>query len=229
MCKPARMDDQREEIRSYVSELARHTGLSLTALAKRAGVSSTTLTRFMNSDDADHMLSNVTMGKLRRLATLGIAATKKTPLSAGPVHASLTIREHDVGASAGHGLEPAQLIGQGAEAVLAEWTMPADLIRAHTTASSELAIIRVEGDSMEPDYRPGERVLVDRSRRKPSPPGVFVVWDGMGLVLKRVELVPGSDAKRIRLSSINDGYMPYEIDVDDYTIIARVIGKWVWR
>lgn len=82
---------------------------------------------------------------------------------------------------------------------------------------------------MEPDYRPGERVLVDRSRRKPSPPGVFVVWDGMGLVLKRVELVPGSGAKRIRLSSINDGYMPYEIDVDDHTIIARVIGKWVWR
>lgn len=143
---------------------------------------------------------------------------------------SLRILEYDVGAAGGHGAQPPDMEGDGTHTpVLAEWVMPEDLVAAHTTPGRQLALIRVEGDSMEPDYRPGERVLVDLSRKKPSPPGVFVIWDGMGLVLKRVELVPNSDAKRIRLSSINPGYQAYEIDLDEFTIVARVVGKWQWR
>jgi transcriptional regulator with XRE-family HTH domain len=147
----------------------------------------------------------------------------------GEPSAGLVIREYDVGASAGHGAEPPVLNGGGETPILAEWSMPEDLVRAHTTPSRRLALIRVEGNSMEPDFHPGERVLVDLSRRKPSPPGEFVIWDGMGLVLKRVELVPGSEPKRIRLISINPGYTPYEVELDEHTIVARVIGKWQWR
>jgi hypothetical protein len=143
--------------------------------------------------------------------------------------AGLTIREYDVGASAGGGAEPPELNGNGETPILAEWTMPDDIVRAHTTPGRRLALIRVEGNSMEPDYHPGERVLVDLSRRRPSPPGEFVIWDGMGLVLKRVELVPNSEPKRIRLISINPGYTPYEVELDEHTIVARVIGKWQWR
>lgn len=143
---------------------------------------------------------------------------------------SVRIKEYDVGAAAGHGWEPPAMEGDGTHTpILAEWVMPEDLVASHTTPSRQLALIRVEGDSMEPDYRPGERVLIDMSRKKPSPPGIFVIWDGMGLVLKRVELVPGTDAARVRLSSINPGYQAYEIDLDEYTIIARVVGKWQWR
>jgi transcriptional regulator with XRE-family HTH domain len=229
VCKFARMEE-RDEIRRYVAELSEQTGLSLTALAKRAGVSSTTLTRFMNSDDVDHVLSSVTLGKLRRLARMAAGTPLISPSEGSPEPRAIVVREYDVGASAGHGAEPPPLQGDGGETpILAEWSMPADLVRAHTSPGCRLALIRVEGDSMEPDYRPGERVMVDLSRRKPSPPGVFVVWDGLGLLLKRVELVPHSDAKRIRLSSINESYAPYEIDLDEHTIIARVVGKWVWK
>jgi transcriptional regulator with XRE-family HTH domain len=146
-----------------------------------------------------------------------------------PSPGGLLIREYDVGASAGHGAEPPALNGEGETPILAEWSMPEDLVRAHTTPGRRLALIRVEGNSMEPDYHPGERVLVDLSRRKPSPPGEFVIWDGMGLVLKRVELVPNSSPMKIRLISINPGYTPYEVDLDEHTIVARVIGKWQWR
>jgi hypothetical protein len=141
----------------------------------------------------------------------------------------LTVREYDVGASAGYGSEPPTLNGDGETPILAEWSLPEDLVRAHTTPGRHLALIRVEGNSMEPEYHPGDRVLVDLSRRKPSPPGEFVIWDGMGLVLKRVELVPNVEPRRIRLMSINPGYTPYEVDLDEHTIVARVIGKWQWR
>ena len=138
---------------------------------------------------------------------------------------TLRIREYDVGASAGDGAEPPALNGDGGTTpILAEWQMPEDMVRAHTSPNRRLALIRVEGNSMEPEYHPGERVLVDLSRRKPTPPGEFVIWDGMGLVLKRVELVPGPEPRRIRLISINPGYSTYEVELDEHTIVARVIA-----
>lgn len=107
--------------------------------------------------------------------------------------------------------------------------MPADMLRAHTVPGARLAVVRVEGDSMEPDYLSGDRVLVDLSRSLPSPPGVFVVWDGMGMVLKRLELVIGGMPRRVRLSSINPAYTAYEVPLPELHISGRVIGKWMWR
>jgi hypothetical protein len=39
-------------------------------------------------------------------------------------------------------------------------------------------------------------ILVDTSQRVPVPPGIFVIWDGMGIVAKRIEHVPHSDPPR---------------------------------
>lgn len=216
-------------IRSFLDR----TGESERSLSLRAGLHE----KFVNQIMRGKMQSNrgVTLTKLADAMGLDInELLKAEPAAKGRPRdimerPSLVIREYDVGASAGHGAEPPVLNGGGETPVLAEWSMPEDLVRAHTTPGRRLALIRVEGNSMEPDYHPGERVLVDLSRRKPSPPGEFVIWDGMGLVLKRVELVPGSDPKRIRLISINPGYTPYEVDLDEHTIVARVIGKWQWR
>ena len=41
-------------------------------------------------------------------------------------------------------------------------------------------MITVAGDSMEPLFLSGDRVLIDVSRKAPVPPGIFVIWDGMG-------------------------------------------------
>ena len=40
---------------------------------------------------------------------------------------------------------------------------------------------------MMPTLHDGDIVLVDLGRRTPTPPGVFVLYDGMGLLAKRVE------------------------------------------
>jgi phage repressor protein C with HTH and peptisase S24 domain len=135
----------------------------------------------------------------------------------------IQIEELDVRASAGAGLT-----GEG-ERVVDTWQIPTAIIRAYTTApAGDLRIITVMGDSMEPALQPGQRVLVDTGDRKPSPPGIFVVWDGLGLVVKRVQMLPHSDPGRVKISSDNAKYEPYERTIDEAYIQGRVIGQWRW-
>ncbi len=42
---------------------------------------------------------------------------------------------------------------------------------------------------MEPELSEGDRLLVDTARRVPATGEMFVLWDGDGLVVKRVERV----------------------------------------
>jgi phage repressor protein C with HTH and peptisase S24 domain len=55
---------------------------------------------------------------------------------------------------------------------------------------ADLRIMHVEGDSMMPTLHHGDIVLVDLARRTPTPPGIFVLHDGMGLVAKRLDHIP---------------------------------------
>jgi hypothetical protein len=61
---------------------------------------------------------------------------------------------------------------------------------------ANLRIMHVEGDSMMPTFHDGDIVLVDLGRRSPTPPGIFVLHDGMDLVFKRLEHIPNSDPPR---------------------------------
>ena len=138
----------------------------------------------------------------------------------------MRIEELDVRASAGSGGNG--LTDESAR-VVAAWQMPSEIVRGYTTAPAvELRIITVLGDSMEPTLLPGQRVLVDTTDRRPSPPGVFVVWDGLGLVVKRVQLLPHTDPPRVKITSDNQNYEPYERTLDEAYIQGRVIGQWRW-
>jgi hypothetical protein len=169
----------------------------------------------------------VEAGELYALA--GVNATGEHPLvptpSRGEPGSGRTIRiaELDVRASAGGGL-----LGEN-EKTVAEWQVPREVIRGHSAApATELRIITVMGDSMEPTLQPGQRVLVDTGDRKPTPPGIFVVWDGLGLVIKRVQTVPHSEPPKVRITSDNGKYESYERALDEAYIQGRVIGQWRW-
>lgn len=134
------------------------------------------------------------------------------------------ISELDVRADGGAGL-----ISPDQERVINEWHLPTDMLAAQTSAPSQsLRIITVIGTSMEPDFRPGERVLVDTGDRLPSPAGAFALWDGFGLVIKYVEIVPSSEPAMVRLISRNAIFDTYERPVEDVHINGRIIGKWLW-
>lgn len=139
----------------------------------------------------------------------------------------ISIIELDVRAMGGPG---AMSDNDNHEDVLASWTMPKEIINAHTTAPKErIRIIQVVGDSMIPDFMPGDRVMVDTEDRLPSPPGVFVVWDGLGLVIKRLEFIDDhDDGPMVEMISRNDEYKRRYKRPDDIEINGRVIGKWLW-
>ena len=70
-----------------------------------------------------------------------------------------------------------------------------------------------------PTLLDGDIVLVDLGRRSPTPPGIFVLYDGMGLVAKRVEHITNSDPPRVRIISDNPLYKPYEGSGEEVNII----------
>ena len=107
------------------------------------------------------------------------------PPSAGPRAVPMgysAVPEIDVRAAAGPGAWNEEV-----EQTKATWLLADPLIRHEFRASPEdLRMITVDGDSMEPLFSSGDRILIDVSRQVPVPPGIFVIWDGMGLVTKRI-------------------------------------------
>lgn len=120
-------------------------------------------------------------------------------------------------------------LNDGTAIAVAEWQLPSDWVRGYTAAApAELCVITVTGDAMEPTLQPGQRVLVDIGDRKPSPAGIFAVWDGVGLVIKRVQMLPHSGPPRVWLTSDNATYQPYECALEEVAIRGRIIGQWRW-
>ena len=133
------------------------------------------------------------------------------------------VREIDVRAAAGPGTW-----NEEAERTKAIWILGERLVRHEFQAwPEELRMITLGGDSMEPLASRGDRLLIDNSERNPVPPGIFVVWGGMGLVTKRIEHVPHSDLPRVRLKSANPEYDSYECLADEIRIVGRAV--WVAR
>jgi phage repressor protein C with HTH and peptisase S24 domain len=97
-------------------------------------------------------------------------------------------------------------------------------IRDHLKVNpGDLRMLSVRGDSMEPTLNHNDLILVDTSKKAPSPPGIFIVFDGFGLVVKRVEYAGGSEPDRIRLISDNAQYSTYERSLAETFIIGRVV------
>jgi phage repressor protein C with HTH and peptisase S24 domain len=78
---------------------------------------------------------------------------------------------------------------------------------------------------MEPLLSPGDRVAVDTKQKAPTPPGVFCLWDGLGILIKRLEYMP--EKKLVRVSSANDAYATYDQELADISIQGRVV--WAGR
>jgi transcriptional regulator with XRE-family HTH domain len=93
--------------------------------------------------------------------------------------------------------------------------------------AQDVRLVAVTDDNMEPTLSIGDFLLVDTGKKLPSPPGLFVVFDGMALMTRRLELLPQSSAPALRVISDNARYGTSEQPLDDVRIIGRVI--WTGR
>ena len=130
------------------------------------------------------------------------------------------VPEMEVEAAAGPGALNEEFVSEKAR-----WYLPEGMIRHEADAKPEgLRIMRVRGNSMEPDMSEDDRIVVDTARRIPATGEMFVLWDGNGLVVKRVETLREPGPSRLRLISANPDYTPYTCLAED----AHIVGKVVW-
>lgn len=123
------------------------------------------------------------------------------------------------------GLEDAGSPAAGAES----WTIPAHIFRQRTKAPPEqIRIFTAQESVMAPDVLLGDPVLVDLSDRTPSPPGIFIVSDGLGHIIRRCDYVPHSDPPQIRLSTSSGKAEPLTLPLGKAGILGRVIAKLQW-
>jgi transcriptional regulator with XRE-family HTH domain len=125
---------EREEARALIREMVRTTGLSLTPLARKAGLVPSTLTRFMNAD-VTHLLTLRTFQKLSRASGVPIpqgitaAVDRQSKMPNSPVARLRALRlawwgEDEAAAAAlGVPLEKLQAQESGAEPMDSEYVL----------------------------------------------------------------------------------------------------------
>jgi transcriptional regulator with XRE-family HTH domain len=231
----ARMAEAPSSVSRKLKQLRQRAGLSIREVAHALGMENGSSYQhyedrfrkpFLPLDFAQRLApifgaKGVEASELFALAGVDGSGTRNTAIKNATSPGLLRIDELDVRASAGDGLTG------DSERVVAEWQLPTEVVRYHSSApANDLRFITVLGDSMEPTLQPGQRVLVDTGDRTPTPPGIFVVWDGLGLVVKRVQTLAHSDPMRVRISSDNPKYEGYERTLAEAYIQGRVIGQW---
>jgi transcriptional regulator with XRE-family HTH domain len=138
------------------------------------------------------------------------------------------IIERDVRGGLGLGGFADQVVvdGQAADGVRATWTMPVAFLHTELRVrESEVDIIPVDGDSMIPTLLPGDRVMIHRGATAPAPDGIFAIDDGIGVSVKRLQLVRGSDPLMIRIISDNPSHAEDRVPVENLRVLGRVIMK----
>lgn len=112
------------------------------------------------------------------------------------------------------------------EAITGSWVIPARSIRDFRLQTGHASIIQVRGDSMAPTLLDGDRVLVDETDSHVAAHGVFAIFAGEGVIIKRLEPIlsaPG-EPRKLRIRSDNPAYAPQEIEGEWVRVIGRVRG-----
>lgn len=188
------VDKLQEAARRYIAAVSAATGWNYTTIARRAGLASTTVTRFMNEPGVRHMLSARSLAKIAAISSVPVPAElggtvpmiadaepgqrefspSSTPIPP-PGPRDLPVRGHAKGGSAG-----AYFFEQGIVQAYVE--RPWFLMGVPAAYA-----VYIQNDSMEPVFRHGHLAYVNPS--VPPSPGDDVVIhlkDGQGFVKRLV-------------------------------------------
>jgi hypothetical protein len=106
------------------------------------------------------------------------------------------------------------------------WGFPAGwVVHGLKMQPRALRVITIDGDAMEPMFRSGDQLLIDTDSQAPSPPGVFVLFDGVALIPRLLELVPNSTPPILLVRSPGGRVRDLEVDPGE----IRIMGRAVWH
>lgn len=89
---------------------------------------------------------------------------------------------------------------------------------------AQMVLMDVAGDSMEPDIRDKDVVLIDQSQADVIAGAVYAVGIDDAVLIKYLDKEPGT----LILRSANKDYRPIEVDLKDESQNVRIIGRVVW-
>lgn len=105
------------------------------------------------------------------------------------------------------------------------WSFP-EQVKAGWREMTKTYAMPVTGDSMEPTLTNGSYVFVATSHNYPSPPDLYAVDYGHGLMIKRLELLPED---KIHIISDNERYTNFEFHASEVQVYGRVVAIFQWR
>ncbi|MBO4793779.1 MAG: helix-turn-helix transcriptional regulator [Deltaproteobacteria bacterium] len=92
--------------------------------------------------------------------------------------------------------------------------------------TSDMVLMRVSGDSMEPMLYHNDLVLVDQGKKNIVTHSVFAIGIDDGIYVKELVTMPG---RHLVLRSCNERYSPIDIDMNgDLADSVRILGKVIW-
>ena len=95
-------------------------------------------------------------------------------------------------------------------------------IRNIATSAKNLVLMRVSGDSMDPEIRHGATVMIDLGRKRIKNNCIFALGIQDSIIIKELELLPGGSVRII--SKNRNEYPAYEAEASE----LRIIGQVVW-
>jgi hypothetical protein len=139
------------------------------------------------------------------------------------------IPELDAKAGAGEGAVGEVMVlpmGNGtisAHKILDEWRIPPSYLREAVANPERAVVLGIQGDSMMPNYAPGDRVIIDLTEHELRADGVYLISDGFSEPqIKRLQRVLFTVPPRCKIISDNPSYEAQEVDVDGVKILGRV-------
>lgn len=127
----------------------------------------------------------------------------------------------DVFAAAGHG--SVVNVEQHASTAL---MFREDWVKTELDAKpSDLCLISVRGNSMEPTLRASDTILIDLRTKVPDCEGIYVLRMGEVVLVKNLQLLPGAI---LHVSSDNPAFKSFSIKLEDVGEEVAIIGRVVW-
>lgn len=117
---------------------------------------------------------------------------------------------------------PGALIGENPEP-LGHWLVESQWLNGLTRAiPSTLAIVRADGDSMQPTLLGGDWVLIDMTQTRLTREGIYAIRVGHDVWIKRLSL--NLRQKTVRVISDNPTTPVQDVDEEELTVIGKVIA-----
>lgn len=110
-----------------------------------------------------------------------------------------------------------------AHKILDEWRIPPAYLREAVANPERAIVLGIQGDSMMPNYAPGDRVIIDLTEHELRADGVYLISDGYSEPqIKRLQRVMFTVPPRCKIISDNSSYEAQEVEVDGVKILGKV-------